>query len=153
LAAQLIRTESEPARLLLAEDDFELRRLLIWALSKDGYQIVEIANGSELVHRLGLSLLESGKLETLDLIITDVRMPGWSGLEVLEALRTVGCQTPVIIMTAFGDAEVHQKALNLGAACVLDKPVDLDHLRWLVVRTLQAFRPRPDRSAVRQSGN
>ncbi len=131
-----VETAPSPACVLLAEDDFELRRLLIRGLRKDGYDIVEVASGAELVHRLGLNLQEPERVEAVDLIIMDIRMPGWSGLEVLEALRSIGCQIPVIVMTAFGDDETHRTALRLGAASVLDKPLDPDHLRRVVINTL-----------------
>jgi CheY-like chemotaxis protein len=128
--------EEERACVLLAEDDFELRRLLIRALEKDGHRIIEIATGAELVHRLGRSLEATGADMSPDLIVMDIRMPGWSGLEVLEALHDVGSDIPVIIMTAFGDPETHEKAMRLGARFVLDKPLDPNDLRSLVLRIL-----------------
>jgi DNA-binding NtrC family response regulator len=68
----------------------------------------------------------------LDLIITDVRMHGVTGLEILAGLRENDWSTPVILMTAFGDAELHAEAMRLGALAVLDKPFELDALRTLV---------------------
>jgi DNA-binding response OmpR family regulator len=118
-----------PAHVILAEDDAPMRALVATSLRDDGYDVVEAQNGTELiraVHRFEMSTLPLG------LIITDVRMPGFSGLEMLEYLRYAELRLPVIVMTAFGDARTHAEARELGAALVLDKPFDVDMLRSAV---------------------
>ena len=77
-----------------------------------------------------MSLLESleGKEASIDLVVTDIRMPGLTGLEVLESLFDRHGHPPVICMTAFGDPETHALAGRLGAAAVFDKPFDIDIL-------------------------
>jgi len=121
-------------RVLLAEDDGEMCRLLADALRLEGYEVTETFDGLEL-----LDLIDALRLEVLDdyllpvdLIISDIRMPWVSGLEVLRELRQRDRATPVILITAFGDEQTHAEARRLGACAVLDKPFDLDQFRDLV---------------------
>lgn len=119
--------ESAPHHVLVAEDDDELRSLLSGALRAEGFEVTEARDGSELLDHLG-SLFFSGK-SSLDLVVTDVRMPGFSGLNVLAGLRGNDWTTPVIVITAFGDQRLHEEASRLGALAVFDKPFDLKDLR------------------------
>jgi CheY-like chemotaxis protein len=116
---------------LLAEDNDEMRQLLVGVLKRDGYQIVEARDGREL-----LALLDeadpSGDSSTIDLVVSDIRMPLADGLTVLARLRQLDWSTPVILITAFGSPETHARARELGAAIVLDKPFELDELRHAV---------------------
>lgn len=112
-------------RVLLAEDDPEMRALMAWALRADGYEVHEVGDGDALLQALGT--VEAGE-EGPDLVVTDVQMPGASGLEVLERLRRSRARLPVLLVTAFGDWETHARAERLGAE-VLDKPIELDDLR------------------------
>ncbi len=126
----------QPTSILLAEDDAEMRNLLALTLAADGYRVYEVADGKQLVEWLARHF-DCGSLEeACQLIIADVRMPGYSGLDVLSSLSCVGCRLPVIIVTAFGDRATHARARTLGAAAVLDKPFDLDELRLIVARLL-----------------
>lgn len=118
-------------RVLLAEDDAEMRSLLSSQLREDGYDVIEAQNGVELVR--AIHRFESA-FSPVHLIITDVRMPGFDGLEVLEYLRYANLAMPVIVMTAFGDSRTHLAARSNGAALVLDKPFDVDALRAAVAR-------------------
>jgi DNA-binding NtrC family response regulator len=72
----------------------------------------------------------------MDLVISDERMPGMAGLEVLDALRRAGWPTPFILITGFGDQATHASARRLGASAVFDKPFDLDDLRKTVLQLL-----------------
>lgn len=127
--------EMMPARILLAEDHAETRALLASRLRKDGYEVVEASNGHQLLNEMGSALL--GDSDSLpDLVITDVRMPGVSGLQVLTGLRASSWSMPVIIITAFGDAEIHAEARRLGVSAVLDKPFELEDFRAAVVRAV-----------------
>ena len=115
-------------QVLLAEDDPELRRWLSEGLTQKGYQVTQAVSGDELLERLWE---RSHEKTDFDLIVSDVRMPGLNGLEVLEGLRdefepSIG-QTPIIFITAFGDSEVHDEAKELHAV-VFDKPFDVDEL-------------------------
>jgi DNA-binding response OmpR family regulator len=125
---------SLPARVLLAEDDRELRGLLALTLREDGYEVKEAADGAELLEALS----EAGEGATFDLVITDIRMPRHTGIDVLSRLRWTDGELPVILITAFGEERTHQLAERLGAAAVFDKPFDLDDLRVAVTHTLFA---------------
>lgn len=127
-----------PAQILLAEDDQEMRAMIADQLRDDGHHVIETQNGMQLIR--AAYRFEAAQLP-FDLLITDIRMPGWNGLEALDHLRRAGMELPVIVMTAFGDARLHAMARSLGAALVLDKPFDLDDLRAAVARLLE--RPEP----------
>ena len=114
-------------RILVAEDQAEMRVLLRRALMRRGYDVVDAEDGPRLVQAIIDGLL-APQTEVPDLIVTDVRMPGFSGLEVLARLRREGWTTPFILITAFGDAQLHQEAKALGAACVLNKPFAMEDL-------------------------
>jgi DNA-binding response OmpR family regulator len=124
----------EPARILLAEDDAEFRSLLALVLAGDGYAVEQVADGTAFSVRVR-------EQADCDLIITDVRMPGASGLDVVSRLRRGGSQIPVIVLTALRDESTQQHALLLGAT-LFHKPFDLDDLRTAVLNTL-THGPRP----------
>lgn len=119
---------------LLAEDDPHLRELMADALREDGYEVIEAADGIELWNMI-VSELELGPVHRPGLVISDIRMPGATGIEVLAALRECNTSMPVVLTTAFGDPETHAEAGRLGAETVLDKPFDIDDLR-VAVRVL-----------------
>lgn len=121
-----------PTRVLLAEDDRELRKILALALRREGYEVAEARDGNHLRSYLGALLYNKHHADPVDLIITDVRMPGPSGVEMLEWLREVVWSIPVIVVTAFGDPVLHAEARRLGALAVLDKPFDVNELLALV---------------------
>src|SRR3954465_71430 len=109
---------SPPARLLLAEDDFELRELLASVLRADGHEVVEARDGNELWELL--SQQSSADPSFYSLVVSDVRMPGLTAFEVLSKLQHTVAKTPVILITAFGDQTMHLRALRLGASRVFD---------------------------------
>lgn len=131
---------SAAPQVLLAEDDVELRRLLCDVLRKKGYAVTEAKSGDDLL----ACLWERSHGEVpFDLIVSDVRMPGLTGLEVLEGLRddfepSIG-ETPVIFITAFGDAAVHEEARQM-RAIVFDKPFDVDDLCLYAAEVLRQTR-------------
>ncbi len=120
-----------PVRIVVAEDDDEMRTLLASALRRDGYEVIEVNTGDQLLHELGNELLQPSTMRP-DLIVSDIRMPGCTGIEVLAGLRRADWATPVILITAFPDGETHSEATRLGAT-VFDKPFDIDDLRTAVV--------------------
>ena len=127
------RMRQQAARVFLGEDDSEMRSLVAAALRRDGHEVIEAADGLDL-----LFWVESQQASALrarrDVVVTDVRMPGASGLEVLAALRHSQPTIPVVIVTGFGDADTHFTAHWLGASAVFDKPFDLAALRKTVLR-------------------
>jgi CheY-like chemotaxis protein len=110
-------------RILVAEDDDDMRALLSQILHSSGYEVAEFSDGLRLMARLA----SAGPGE-FDAIVSDIRMPGVSGIEVLEGLK--GCEgaPPMILITAFGDSETHELARRLGAAAMFDKPFDVEEL-------------------------
>ncbi|WP_420715042.1 response regulator [Corallococcus sp. bb12-1] len=126
-------------RILVADDQLEMRTLIRKMLVRRGYEVVEASDGPDLV-RVLIDGLTADESRAPDLIITDVRMPGFTGLEVLARLRREQWDTPVILITAFGDAKLHSEAQRLGAAYVLDKPFELDELRNAVEAALAVTR-------------
>jgi len=128
--------ETQRTRILLAEDDDEMRSMLAAALRRDNYQVEEAFNGADLLVKVARAFLDiNGDRVTRapDLVISDVRMPGFTGLEVLAALRDRAPKVPVILITAFGDLETHLEAKRLGANAMFDKPFDLEDLRTAVL--------------------
>ncbi|HVV85907.1 MAG TPA: response regulator [Kofleriaceae bacterium] len=129
-APEVSSVQSELPVVLLAEDDDELRRLLARKLRRQGCDVVEARTGTQLVELVVEHTVEpiAPEHRQASLVISDLRMPGRSGLDVLRLLRRANVTVPVILMTAFGSREVHDEAHMLGAAAVFDKPVDLDDL-------------------------
>jgi DNA-binding response OmpR family regulator len=129
---------SRRARILVAEDDVEMGRLLAEVLRADGHDVVVATDGADAVsHLRGAWSCDGLCTQPFDLVVSDLRMPGWTGLEILDMLRKSAPPVPVIIITAFGSEEVHQTARRLGAVAVFDKPFDLGSLRRRI-RTLRA---------------
>jgi DNA-binding response OmpR family regulator len=137
-------------RILLAEDDVEMRALLVWSLRREHYDVTECVDGFDLLSKLEGFLRDFGGLAGFDLVISDICMPGATALEVLESMR--GCENlpPVILVTAFGDAHTHSEAARLGAAVLFDKPFEIRDLLAKVRELLGEGRTRglPDPAPV-----
>ncbi len=122
-------------RLLLAEDDYEMRALLTEVLSENGYEVIEATDGVDLAMLLRIDTAGAPEMK-IDAVITDVRMPGLTGLEILEAVREVDWSTPIVLITAFPDDETVAESVRLGAAALFAKPFVLsefvDTIRNLV---------------------
>jgi two-component system response regulator AtoC len=116
------------ARILCIDDDAAVLGALVKALRRFGHDPVA-ADSAE----TGLELL--GALHT-DLIILDLGLPGVSGMDVLNTLKQLGSQVPVIVMTGHDSARVAVKAMHLGAVDYLTKPVTFGDLEQAVARAL-----------------
>jgi len=114
-------------RVLVADDDGEFCSLIGHALRNAGFDVTLCLDGITLADYVGSYVLE-GSRDNFDLIVSDIRMPGLSGLQVLEGMNGWTGFPPMILMTAFGDEKVHAAAERLGAAAMLDKPFELDTL-------------------------
>ena len=121
--------------ILLAEDDLEMRRMLAWSLQEKGYEVTECDDGYCLMKRLGF-LEPFRNTQNFDLIISDIRMPGVTGIQVLESAKEFEDFPPMILITAFGDNNTHAQAEKLGAVAMLDKPFDVADLLARVVQIL-----------------
>jgi DNA-binding response OmpR family regulator len=124
--------------ILLAEDDEEMRKLLALMLRKEGYRVCECMDGLSLLDMLSPYFLPGQEHEDVDLIISDIRMPGVTGLEILMGANELDDFPPIILITAFGDKEIHVQAKRLGAAALFDKPFDLDELMKKVAEILSS---------------
>jgi DNA-binding response OmpR family regulator len=127
------RPAHDPPRILVAEDDPEMLDILVQILAADGYEVVGANDGG----RMLVQLTRGPKCgyEDVDLIISDIRMPICSGLQILETLRVAHCAVPMILMTGFADPHTRMRAQSLGAV-LFNKPFGLDDLRSTVVELL-----------------
>jgi DNA-binding NtrC family response regulator len=116
-------------RILIVEDKDSLRQMLATAIKKSGYAVDEANDGPVAIEKI--------RKRPYHLVITDLRLPNLSGLEVLRAQREVDAAIPVLIMTAFGTIEEAVEAIKDGAFDFLTKPVDISHLSLLIERALQ----------------
>jgi CheY-like chemotaxis protein len=122
-----------PPRVLVAEDDPEMRRLVVEALQRDGFDVIEACDGGRLLVRITSAYAHPEA--QVDLIISDIRMPICTGLQILKGLRDARWTTPVILMTAFSDEGVRANANALDAV-LFDKPFAIDDLRTAVATLL-----------------
>lgn len=113
-----------------------MRELLAIALKDAGYDVTECAHGAQLADYL-LPLYEAESVE-FDLIVTDIRMPGISGLEILQGMHEMENWPPMILITAFGDEQTHALAEQYGAAAVLDKPFEMEDLMKAINEALSS---------------
>ena len=133
-----------PRSVLVAEDDDDLRKLLADALRAEGFTVIECANGLALVEALVWRL--EAEERPLDLIVSDVRMPGVTGLSVLEGLSAWGeiRNPPMILITAFGNPHLHELARRFGAVSLLEKPFEMKALMRMVRQAIDWSAPRGD---------
>ena len=120
---------AEPATLLVADDDPGLRESLERTLTREGYRVVLASDG-----RAALERVQAGGV---DLIVTDLRMPGLTGLELLRAAKAIMPDVDVILLTAFGTVEEAVQAMKDGAYDFLTKPFRREQLIKLVDKALE----------------
>ena len=133
-----------PARILIVEDDTTFRSLLGAILAGDGYETVEAADG-----RQGRELL---RREQFDLVISDLKLPGKSGLELFRESREETFAPPFILLTAFGTVEEAVAAIKEGVVEFLTKPLkDPETLRALVRKALENSSARRENQALREA--
>jgi DNA-binding NtrC family response regulator len=130
------------ADILLVEDKDSLRRVLRLTLENAGYTVAEAIDA-----RAALNEIANSRHR---LILTDLRMPNGSGLDVLRAARAADADVPVIVMTAFGSIDEAVQAMKDGAHDFLQKPVDSNHLLLLVERALEQARLRTENVLLRE---
>lgn len=128
--------------ILLVEDKDSLRRVLRLTLENAGYAVTEAADA-----RAALNEISAAPHK---LVLTDLRMPNGSGLDVLRAARAADGGIPVIVMTAFGSIDEAVQAMKDGAHDFLQKPVDSNHLLLLVERALEQERLRTENFLLRE---
>ncbi len=128
------------ARILIIEDEEKLRRVMELQLRAAGFDVDQAGTAER-----GLPLADNA-----DLIITDLRLPGIDGLELLSSLRARGLETPIVVMTAFGSIETAVEAMKAGAVDFLPKPFSLDHLMAVVEKALELRQLRDENRKLRE---
>ncbi len=131
------------ARILVVDDEAAQRDILGGFLRKQGYEVREAASG--------LTALGLLRTETVDLVLTDVRMPGMSGLDLLREARALNPELPVVVLTAYGSIEDAVAAMRDGAVDYLTKPVDLDAVLLRVRKVLEQQRLVSENRALREA--
>ena len=127
-------------RILIVEDEEKLRRVMELQLRSAGFEVDQAGTAEE-----GMR-----KIDRAGLIITDLRLPGMDGLELLANIRRQNSQIPVIVVTAFGTVENAVEAMKAGAADFLLKPFSLDHLMAVVKKALEVSALRDENRQLRE---
>jgi two-component system response regulator PilR (NtrC family) len=117
-------TDRRPPRILVVDDERSMRELLAIVLRREGYEVLLAENG-----RAAIELLER---EPVDLLISDIKMPDLSGVDVLRAAKKIDQDILGIMITAFASTETAVEAMRLGACDYLSKPFDIDLLKMKV---------------------
>ena len=129
----------QPAKILVADDEQNLRRVLVALLRRDGHEVVQAATGLEAIERLA----------DVDVVITDLRMPGADGMEVLRTASRTHPHVPVIMITAYGSVGQAVEAIKAGAFDYIEKPFEQDSIRAIVDKAIG--QANANRTAPRQT--
>lgn len=118
----------QPVRILVVDDDAEMRALLSDELRQEGYQVAEAADGAEAALAC--------RSQEFDVILMDKNMPGPSGLDLLPGFRRACPRSRIIMMTAFGDVPSYVEAAERGAADYLFKPFRMEEMKVAIRKAL-----------------
>jgi len=129
--------------ILIVDDELSMREFLTILLEREGYQTVSAANAAEAV-----KLMEQGGI---DLVISDVQMPGLNGIELLAQIKDKSPETAVLMMTAFSAAEQAVEAMKLGAYDYIAKPFKNDEIKLLVRNALEKCSLKRENKTLKQS--
>jgi len=129
-------------RILIVEDEKSMRELLRMLLEGEGYDVISASDGLD-----GSSYIER---DIFDLLITDIKMPGLDGFELLKKIKEISPETLVIMVTAFGTTESAIEAMKRGAYDYINKPFNIDELRIIVRKALEKKRLSEEISLLRQ---
>jgi DNA-binding NtrC family response regulator len=130
-------------RILIIDDDSGIRECIELLLQQAGYRTVTAPTGKEGV--------EKACVETFDLVLTDLRLPDTTGLDVIESLKQMPEPPSIILMTSFSSVESAVRALRLGAVDYIMKPFHNDDLKFAVERALSERRLRKENTMLRKS--
>ncbi len=119
---------SAASRILVADDEPNLRRVLAAILARDGYEVVQAADGAEAIERLD---------DSIDVVITDLKMPKVGGMEILERVAGDHPRAPVIMITAFGTVDSAVTAVKAGAFDYIEKPFEQEQIRCVVDKAVK----------------
>ena len=135
--------ERRPARILVVDDERSMRELLAIVLRREGHEVLLAENG-----RMAIDALER---EPIDLLISDIKMPDMSGVEVLRAAKRVDSGIPGIMITAFASTETAVEAMRLGACDYLSKPFDIDLLKMKVREKIETRELRQENVLLKRT--
>lgn len=119
-------------KILIVDDEEGMRRLLARVLSREGYEANAVGGGAE-----ALQLIAA---EKYDLVITDIKMPGMGGLELLQEIKSYDPALPIIVITAYGTVESAVQALRSGAYDYITKPFETDEIKLTVAKAFERER-------------
>jgi len=131
-----------PPRVLLVDDEENLRRTLSVVLHQEGYEVETAASGTDAIARLPQAIY--------DVVVTDVRMPGPDGLAVLEEVKRVHPDTLVVMMSAYGSTDLAIEAVKRGAADYIAKPFRSDELLLTLRKAQERERLRRENTRLRR---
>ena len=135
----------EYKRILVVDDEPLMRDFLVETLERKKYVVESVGSGSQAIEKI--------KDDYFDLVITDIRMPEVSGMEVLESVKKYSSETEVIMITAFGTIENAVEAMKLGAYDYITKPFSADEIEIVVDRAIERQRLRDENRALRNDKN
>src|SRR6202522_4397526 len=129
--------------ILIVEDEAKMRRLLELNLGEDGFGTLSAEDAET-----GLKLLREN---TVDLVVTDLKLPGMNGLEFLHAVKRQNAALPVVVMTAFGSVETAVEAMKAGASDYVLKPFSLSEMRMVIHKELDVHNLREENRSLREA--
>jgi DNA-binding NtrC family response regulator len=129
--------------ILIVEDEAKLRRLLELDLSEEGHRVLSAPDAEQ-----GLKLLRQ---ETVDLVVTDLKLPGMDGLEFLHAVKRTNAALPLVVMTAYGTVETAVEAMKAGASDYVLKPFSLAEMKMVIQKELDVRRLREENRTLREA--
>ncbi|MDX3926546.1 MAG: sigma-54 dependent transcriptional regulator [Shinella sp.] len=115
-------------RILLADDEEELRRSTAQALALSGFEVDTFASADEILELIGYSFA--------GVVVSDIRMPGMDGMTLLQRIREIDAEVPVILVTGHGDVQLAVKAMREGAYDFLEKPFNVEMLAGVIRRAM-----------------
>lgn len=122
-----VQHETYKRCVLIVEDDERVRELIAMLMQSEGFEAVELGDGMEALNYLAASHVYHRDVRRPDLVIADIHMPSFSGLDLLMGMRESRVRPPVMLVTGVKDEEMHREARRLGAAQVVTKPFDVDY--------------------------
>ena len=137
--------EPRVARVLVVDDEASMRDMLRIVLRRDGYEVL-VADGA----RAGIAILER---EAIDLLVSDIRMPDGSGVDVLRAAKDANRDVVAFMMTAFASTDTAVEAMRLGAVDYFTKPFNVDELRLKIAQQLETRRIKEENVVLKRALN
>jgi len=145
-AAKTVEAPPTPAsepRILVVDDETSMREMLRIVLRRDGYQVIVAQSGTEAIELL--------QRQPVDLLLSDIRMPDKSGVDVLRAAKAVNPDIVAFMMTAYASTDTAVEAMRLGAVDYFTKPFNMDELRLKVRRHLESHKLREENVLLKKA--